>query len=92
MVNIPLSTDKVALRVVGSHKSNDGFVDNVLTAENNHNGTESWSVRALLGAKLSERFTAELMLLRDDQHQDDFPQIELRAGRSQNQRRGAAFQ
>lgn len=80
MVNIPLAVDKAALRVVGSYKGNDGFVDNVLTGENNHNDTESWSVRALLGAQLSEKFSAELLLLRDDQHQDDFSQIELTPG------------
>ena len=47
-VNIPLAQDTTALRIVGTYRDNDGFVDNVARDEDDANSSSAYSVRALL--------------------------------------------
>lgn len=48
MVNIPLVEDKLAIRAVGSLKHNAGFIDNVVTKQNDVNAEVSSSGRVAL--------------------------------------------
>jgi iron complex outermembrane recepter protein len=48
MVNIPLISDKLALRLVGIHRSNGGFVDNTIRNEKNVNSGTEDGIRAIL--------------------------------------------
>lgn len=60
MVNIPLVADQLALRVVGTYKNDDGYIENVGTGVKNSNSQEDWGVRAALRWNASEDFTATL--------------------------------
>lgn len=51
MVNIPLVPDVLAIRAVGFYKNNAGFIDNVVTGENNVNSEETE------GGRIAARFT-----------------------------------
>lgn len=48
MVNVPLVTDKVALRVVATKEDYDGWVDNTLTGQDDFNDREFTTYRAKL--------------------------------------------
>ena len=74
MVNIPISDD-VALRLVGTYKDNDGFIDNITRGEDNRNDEESYSIRGILAAQLTDNLSGEFLALYDDVYQGDFPQI-----------------
>jgi iron complex outermembrane receptor protein len=66
MVNVPLMSDRLALRFVGSYVDRDGFVDQVdlgtptFDVKTNVNTEETTSWRAILGYT-GERFNADLM-------------------------------
>lgn len=45
MVNIPLIEDTLAVRAVGSYRNNDGWVDNILTNQDDVNSNMSWAGR-----------------------------------------------
>jgi len=51
MVNIPVVQDKFAIRAVGFYKHNAGFIDNVVTGEDNVNSEVS------KGGRIAARFT-----------------------------------
>lgn len=60
MVNVPLIADRLALRVVGTYKNEDGYIENIGTGVKNSNTQEDWGVRAALRWDASEDFTATL--------------------------------
>lgn len=60
VLNIPLVTDKLALRVVGTYKNDDGYIENIGTGVKNSNTQEDWGVRAALRWDASDDFTATL--------------------------------
>jgi iron complex outermembrane receptor protein len=80
MANIPLITDKVALRAVGSYRDDSGFVDNVISGRREDNSGRAYSLRATLSAKLTDQFSAELLALYDYLHQNEFPEVNLAVG------------
>src|SRR3546814_8992073 len=65
MVNLPLASDRLALRAVGSYRSNAGFIDNVTTGEKNANSEEiaSGRVAPRFTPSRSEEHTSELQSL-----------------------------
>lgn len=58
MVNIPLVEDKLALRVVGSHRQSDGWIDNIRTGAEDVNSNRVWSGRASLAYTPNGDFSA----------------------------------
>jgi iron complex outermembrane receptor protein len=74
LVNIPLLTDKVALRVSATYQNLDGFIDNVYDGKHNIDGSNEYSVRGLLLARMNDNFTAELLALQNVEHQKQFHQ------------------
>lgn len=57
MLNIPLAQDVFALRVVGSYRSNDGWIDNITTGEGDVNSNEIYSGRASIAFTPSDVFS-----------------------------------
>ncbi len=57
MVNIPIATDKLALRVVGYDIREAGFIDNIVRNEKNVNDIHSTGVRAALSYTPTDRLT-----------------------------------
>src|SRR3546814_15410683 len=62
MVNLPLAGDRLALRAVGSYRSNAGFIDNVTTGEKNANSEEIASGRVALRFTPSDLTTIDATL------------------------------
>lgn len=79
MMNAPLG-ESTALRVVGSYRDDDGFIDNLATGKDDINGRSAWSVRALLSSQLTERFSIDVLALHDASSVDGFPQMDRRVG------------
>ena len=79
MINIPVMNDVLALRVVGTYEKRDGFVDNTTLDLNNTNKIERYHVRAMLGAQLSDRFSMDLMYVREGNDAEDFPSVTIGA-------------
>lgn len=71
MVNIPLVTDKLALRVVGFHRDEDGYVDNLGTGVKNANALEDSGGRAILLWKPNDRFSLRLLASYEDSDPQD---------------------
>ncbi len=74
-INIPISADKLALRVVASQSDKAGWIDNVVTGEDGVNESESTAVRASLLAQLSDNFSAELLVMHDEQELKGLAQV-----------------
>ncbi len=72
MVNIPLVEDKLALRVVGYHRNEDGYIDNLGFNTENANYNKEWGGRASLRWLASDRFTATLMAMHQDSDSGDY--------------------
>jgi outer membrane receptor protein involved in Fe transport len=75
-VNLPLFTNRMALRVVGTYLDETGFVDNIARNDRNQDGKKVYSFRGLLGLNVSDRVSAELLAYHNVTEQDDFPQID----------------
>lgn len=71
VINIPLSTDKVGLRLVGGYERLGGYIDNVATGESNINTADIYTLRANLLAKASDRLTLSLLGLYQKSKQDN---------------------
>jgi len=61
MVNIPLVTDTLGLRIVSFYRNEDGYVDNVGTRVNDSNSLIDAGGRAILLWKPTDRFSVRLM-------------------------------
>lgn len=66
VVNIPLSEDRVGLRLAGSYQRFGGWVDNPLLGDKNVNSGDSYALRAKLRFDISDAFRVVLT----GQHQD----------------------
>lgn len=68
MVNVPLATDKAAIRIVGYYRNEDGFIDNAQLSAKDVNDNETWGTRASAKFALTERFsaTAGVLIQRTD--------------------------
>jgi outer membrane receptor protein involved in Fe transport len=67
MVNIPLSGDRLALRLAGSYLKRSGFGVNTYTGDN-VNGRDLWSTRATLRAEPIDGLEATLMWQHFQEH------------------------
>ena len=79
-VNIPLAQDTTALRIVGTYRDDDGFIDNIARGEDDANSSSAYSVRALLSSSLGERVDVELLAMLSEIEEDDFPNIDSGLG------------
>jgi outer membrane receptor protein involved in Fe transport len=79
-VNVPVLSDRAALRLVGTYSDEDGFVDNVTRGENNHDHKKGYSLRAILLAQVTDALSAEVLALNNVRKLDDFPQIDSSSG------------
>ncbi len=79
-INIPLAQDTTALRIVGTWRDNEGFVDNIAQDDKNANSSSAFSVRALLSSSLGERVDVELLAMRSEVEEDDFPNVDSGLG------------
>jgi outer membrane receptor protein involved in Fe transport len=71
MVNIPLVNDKLALRVVGFHRDEDGYIDNVGTGVKNANSLKDSGGRAILLWEPTDRLSVKLLGSYEDSHPED---------------------
>ena len=71
VINLPLSTDKLGLRLVGGYERIGGFIDNVVSGEKNANSADIYTVRANVLAKPSDRLTLSLLGLYQKARQDN---------------------
>jgi outer membrane receptor protein involved in Fe transport len=69
VINLPLSTDKLGLRVVGGYERIGGYIDRVGTGEEDINSADVYTVRASLLARPSDRLTLSLIGLYQDSKQ-----------------------
>ena len=61
VLNLPLATDQLGLRVAGGYTRIAGWIDNDRTGEDNVNGGKSYFIRGKLLAKLGEDLTATVL-------------------------------
>lgn len=75
MLNVPLVTDKLGIRIVGSYRNDGGFIDNVATGRNNYNVREGYSFRGTIRARPSERLELELLGIYNKDNMSGFNQV-----------------
>ena len=61
MVNVPIVDGKVALRVVGFYRNEEGYLDNLGTGKHNSNTLVDWGGRAVLLIKPNDRLSIKLL-------------------------------
>ncbi|MFA5964194.1 MAG: TonB-dependent receptor [Sphingomonas sp.] len=71
MVNIPLASDTLGLRVVGFYRHEEGYLDNLGTGIKNANTLKDWGGRAILLWKPTDRLSIRLMGLYENSHPED---------------------
>lgn len=71
MINIPLATDTLGLRVVGFYRHEDGYVDNLGTGIKNSNTLKDYGGRATLLWKPTDNLSIRLMGLYENSHPND---------------------
>jgi iron complex outermembrane receptor protein len=71
MTNLPLIDDKLALRLVGTFRNQDGYIDQVNPYLKNTNSEQDWGMRAALRWRASDRFTATVTFTNDRNHSGD---------------------
>jgi iron complex outermembrane receptor protein len=71
MVNIPLIDNTLALRVVGFHRNEDGYIDNIGTGEKNSNSLRDSGGRAILLWQPTDRFSTKLLASYEDSDPND---------------------
>lgn len=65
MVNLPLVEDRLALRLVGFLRDEEGYIDNLGTGIENSNALEAWGGRAILLWAPTERLSVRLLASRE---------------------------
>ena len=70
MVNVPLVEDKLALRVVGFMRDEEGYLTNIGTGIENSNTLESWGGRATMLWEPTDRLSVQLRY----SHEESDPQ------------------
>jgi iron complex outermembrane receptor protein len=71
MINVPLATDTLGLRVVGFYRHEEGYLDNLGTGTKNSNTLKDWGGRATLLWKPTDRLSIRLMGLYENSHPED---------------------
>ena len=80
MVNIPLVTDTLALRVVGFYRNEDGYLDNVGLGIKNSNRFLDSGGRAILLWQPTERFSVRLLGSYEDSDPEDASLVNPKLG------------
>ncbi len=75
VLNIPLVTDRVGLRLVGGYQTVGGFINDVATGQNNYNTQDGWNFRGTLHADITSRLQVELFGLHSQDNSSGFNQI-----------------
>lgn len=71
MVNVPLASDTLGLRVVGFYRHEEGYIDNIGTNVKNANTLEDWGGRASLLWKPSSSLNIRLTGIYENSHPQD---------------------
>ena len=71
MVNVPLVDEKLALRVVGFYRDEEGYLDNIGTGKRNSNTLIDYGGRALLLWQPIEPLSVRLMFSHEDSTPED---------------------
>ncbi|WP_414902195.1 TonB-dependent receptor [Sphingomonas flavalba] len=71
MINLPLAEDVLGLRVVGFHRNEEGYVDNLGTGVKNANTLKNWGGRAILLFKPTDRLSIRLLGSYEDSDPQD---------------------
>jgi iron complex outermembrane receptor protein len=69
VLNLPLVKDRVGLRLVAGYEKQAGWVDNVVTGQDDVNDAEIRTVRAKLLAKLGDNVEASLLYMHQENDQ-----------------------
>lgn len=81
MINIPLVEDKLALRVVGFYRDEEGYLDNLGTRIRNANTLKAWGGRASLLWQPTDQLTVKLLASREKSEPEDSSLVNPRLGR-----------
>ncbi|WP_227878830.1 TonB-dependent receptor [Caulobacter segnis] len=81
MLNMPIIEDKLALRVVGFYRHEEGYLDNVGTKVHNSNTLVNWGGRANLLWKPNERLSVKALFSYEDSNPKDSSMISPFLGR-----------
>lgn len=81
MVNIPLVEDKLALRVVGFARNEDGYVDNIGTGIRDSNALKASGGRATLLWEPTDRLSAQLRVSRELSTPEDSSLVNPKLGK-----------
>ncbi len=71
MVNVPLVEDRMALRVVGYYRNEDGWVDNIGTGVEDANALKAFGGRALLLMRPTDRLSIRFLASLEDSEPAD---------------------
>jgi iron complex outermembrane receptor protein len=82
MVNLPIVEDKLALRVVGFYRHEEGYLDNVGTGVHNSNTLVDWGGRATLLYKPNDRLTVKALFSYEDSNPKDSSMVSPSLGRN----------
>lgn len=66
VINAPIIQDAVGLRITGTYREDEGYIDNIATGENNVNDLETWGIRAILDAELASWLDVRLTYVHDE--------------------------
>lgn len=80
MLNFPLVTDRIGLRLVGYFEGSGGYIDDVRLNERNINGSHVSGGRGMLRWELSDRWTLDLATTVQYIDQDDSQYFTAEAG------------
>src|SRR3546814_15313112 len=61
MLNVPIMTDEMGLRVTGYYRNEDGWVDNIGTGIKDSNSMEAYGGRAILLMQPTDRMKVKLL-------------------------------
>lgn len=82
MVNLPIIQDKLALRMVGFYRHEEGYLDNLGTGVRNSNTLVDWGGRANLLFKPNDRLSVKLQFSYEDSNPKDSSLINPALGRN----------
>lgn len=71
VVNLPISEDRLALRVLGFYRLDGGYIDNIHLNKKNTSDHRSYGGRAAFGAKIGERLDLVAKGMFQQDHFDD---------------------
>lgn len=80
MLNAPLIDDKLALRVVGFYRDEEGYLDNIGTGIKDSNALEDWGGRAILLWKPTDELSVRLLASYEDSNPKDSSLTDPRLG------------